>query len=68
MSRAAVLSAAMMLKYSFGLDRECEAIESAVRTVLKEGYRTIDIMPQNGSGECTQVGTSKIGTLIAERV
>ena len=65
---ATILSAAMMLKYSFGLDAEGEAVENAVRAVLKEGYRTIDIMPQNKDEKCTQVGTSEIGSLIADRI
>ena len=37
-----------MLRYSFDLDKEAQAIEDAVKQVLKEGYRTIDIMPQPG--------------------
>ena len=36
----------MMLRYTFDLDKEAEAIEAAVKQVLKDGYRTIDIMPQ----------------------
>lgn len=67
---ATILSAAMMLRYSFDLDKEADAIEAAVRQVLKEGYRTIDIMPQ--AGESTegikQVGTTEMGDLISERV
>lgn len=61
---ATVLSAAMMLRYSFDLDREADAIENAVRQVLKEGYRTGDIM----SAGCTQVGCSKMGDLLSERI
>ena len=45
---ATILSAAMMLRYSFDLDKEAQAIEDAVKQVLKEGYRTIDIMPTAG--------------------
>ena len=45
---ATVLSAAMMLRYSFDLDREADAIEKAVKTILRKGYRTADIA---GSGE-----------------
>ena len=60
----------MMLRYTFDLDREADAIEAAVRQVLKEGYRTIDIMPQEEEkkSEVTQVGTAQMGDLIAERV
>ena len=60
----------MMLRYSFDLDKEADAIEAAVKQVLKEGCRTIDIMPQPGESKegITQVGTAQMGDLIAERV
>ena len=60
----------MMLRYSFDLDKEAQAIEDAVKQVLKEGYRTIDIMPKPGETTegITQVGTAQMGDLIAERV
>lgn len=61
---ATILSAAMMLRYSFDLDREADAVEAAVKKVLKEGYRTIDIMSEG----MKQVGTAEMGSLIAERV
>ena len=38
---ATILSAAMMLRYTFDLDKEAEAIEAAVKQVLKDGYRTV---------------------------
>ena len=67
---ATILSAAMMLRYSFDLDAEADAVENAVKQVLKDKYRTIDIMPQEAErvGEVTQVGTSKMGDLICERI
>ncbi len=67
---ATILSAAMMLRYSFDLDAEADAIEAAVKKVLSEGYRTIDIMPQAGESldGIEQVGTVKMGDLIAARV
>ena len=67
---ATILSAAMMLRYSFNLDAEADAIEKAVKQVLEENYRTIDIMPQEESkrSTVTQVGTAKMGDLIAERI
>ncbi len=67
---ATILSAAMMLRYSFDLDKEADAVEAAVRQVLKDGYRTIDIMPQEEAKRCevAQVGTAKMGDLICERV
>lgn len=43
---ATILSAAMMLRFSFDLDKEADAIENAVAAVLKDGYRTIDIMSE----------------------
>ena len=67
---ATILSAAMMLRYSFDLDKEADAVEAAVKQVLKEGYRTGDIMPQSGQSMegITKVGTAEMGSLIAERV
>ena len=61
---ATILSAAMMLRYTFDLDKEADAIENAVSEVLKAGYRTIDIMSEGK----TQVGTAEIGTLIADYI
>ena len=67
---ATILSAAMMLRFSFDLDKEADAIEAAVKQVLKDGYRTIDIMPQEDAKKAyvTQVGTSQMGDLICERI
>lgn len=64
---ATILSAAMMLRYSFDLDKEALAVENAVKQVLTDGYRTIDIMPRDGS-TVTQVGTAEMGDLIVERI
>lgn len=61
---ATILSAAMMLRFSFDLDKEADAIEKAVSQVLKDWYRTIDIMSEGKE----QVGTAKIGDLICERI
>ena len=61
---ATILSAAMLLRYSFDMDREVDAVEKAVQAVLTEGYRTGDIMSEG----CTRVGTCKMGDLIAERI
>ncbi len=61
---ATVLSAAMMLRYSLDLDEAADAVEAAVKQVLKEGYRTVDIM----SAGCVQVGTKEMGDLISARV
>ena len=61
---ATILSAAMMLRFSFDLDKEADAIEAAVSKVLKDGYRTIDIM----SDGKTQIGTEEMGSLIAANI
>ncbi|MBR4543022.1 MAG: 3-isopropylmalate dehydrogenase [Lachnospiraceae bacterium] len=61
---ATILSAAMMLRYSFDLDKEADAIEAAVDKVLKDGYRTGDIMSEG----CKKVGCKEMGDLIAERI
>jgi 3-isopropylmalate dehydrogenase len=61
---ATILSGAMMLRYSFNLADEAQAIEKAVIAVLEEGYRTYDIMEEGK----IKVGTREMGELIAERV
>ena len=61
---ATILSAAMMLRFSFDLDKEADSIEAAVSKVLKDGYRTIDIM----SDGKTQIGTEEMGSLIAANI
>lgn len=59
---ATILSLAMMLRYSFGLDMEADAIEKAVVSVLDRGYRTADIHTEG----MTKVGTADMGSLIAQ--
>lgn len=61
---ATILSAAMMLRYSFDLDEEAEMIENAVQSVLKEGYRTADIMSEG----CHRTGCRAMGDLIASKI
>lgn len=61
---ATILSAAMMLRYSFDLDKEADKIEEAVKTVLKNGYRTIDIMSEG----MKLVGTKEMGDLITAEI
>ncbi len=67
---ATILSAAMMLRYSFDLDKEADAVEQAVKKALHHGYRTIDIMPREGepSEGITQVGTEKMGDIICSYI
>ena len=61
---ATILSAAMMLRFSFDLDKEADAIEASVAKVLKDGYRTIDIMSEGK----TQIGTARMGDEIAANI
>lgn len=61
---ATILSASMMLRYSLDLDEEADAVDRAVKQVLKEGYRTADISAQ---GE-TPISCSEMGSLIAGRI
>jgi 3-isopropylmalate dehydrogenase len=53
-----------MLRYSLGLTKEAQTIETAVEEVLNEGYRTYDIMSEGK----TEVGTREMGDLIAGKV
>lgn len=62
-----ILSAAMMLRYSFDMPAEADMIEAAVGKALDDGYRTADIMPTDGAG-CIRVGCSAMGEKIIERL
>jgi len=61
---ATILSAAMMLRFSFDLDREADAVEKAVKDILKKGYRTPDIMSEG----CRLVGCKEMGDLLADEI
>jgi 3-isopropylmalate dehydrogenase len=61
---ATILSVAMMLRYSFALETEAEAVENAVIAVLEQGYRTCDIMTEGK----IRVGTKEMGDLITQEV
>lgn len=61
---ATIMSAAMMLRYSFDLEQEAQAIESAVSKVLEQGYRTADIATPGA----IVVGTQEMGRLIAQNL
>ncbi len=61
---ATILSVAMMLRYSLGLIKEAQTIESAIDGVLQQGYRTYDIMDEGKM----KVGTKEMGDLIAGKV
>lgn len=55
-----ILSAALMLRYSFGLEEEARAVEGAVREVVREGVVTPDLGGR--------AGTEEVGTAVAQRV
>lgn len=59
-----ILSAAMMLKYSFDMEAESQCIEDAVSAALEEGYRTGDIMSEG----MKQVSCSQMGDIIASHI
>ena len=59
---AAILSAAMMLRHSFNLEQPAQRIERAVGQVLRDGYRTADIMQP----DCRKVGTRAMGDAVVE--
>jgi len=61
---ATILSVAMMLRYSFELETEAQAIENAVLAILEQGYRTYDIMSEGK----IKVGTKEMGDLIGQRI
>ena len=63
---ATILSAAMMLRYTFGLSAEANAVEAAVQGVLRKGFRTGDI--HRGGDALTLVGTREVGRLIAGEI
>jgi len=59
---ATILSAAMLLRYSFDLESEARLIEAAVRQVMEDGYRTPDLMEEGK----TLVDTVQMGDLVQE--
>ena len=61
---ATILSAAMMLRYSFGLQKEADAVDHAVKAVLKKGMRTVDIMSEGK----TLLGTREMGDAIMDEI
>ena len=62
-----ILAAAMMLRYSFDMEKEADAIEAAISQVLDAGYRTRDILPADPTG-CTLVGCQEMGRRIIENL
>mgnify|MGYP000801169746 CR=1 FL=1 len=61
---ACILSAAMMLRYSFGMTEEADAIENAVNKVLDKGLRTADNMSEG----CTCLGCTAMGDAILAEI
>ncbi len=61
---AQILSGALMLRYSFGLEKEALAIETAIRSVLKKGLRTGDIAEPGAK----VIGTKEMGQEIAKEI
>ena len=61
---AMILSAGMMMRYTFGLVREAEAIENAVKAVLSKGFRTPDI----ADADSKMIGTEEAGRLVTEEI
>ena len=59
-----ILSAAMMLRYSFDMAEEADCIENAVSAVLDDGFRTADIMSEGGK----KVGCIEMGELIISKL
>ena len=66
---AMILSAAMLLRYSLGLEREAASIESATEEALNAGLRTYDVMDAGpAGGQRRQVGTQEMAREIAQRI
>ena len=63
---ATILSVAMMLRYTFSLSKEADAMEAAVQSVLRKGFRTADIF--RGDDSLKLVGTKEAGRLIAAEI
>jgi hypothetical protein len=61
---ATIASVGMMLRYSLALDKEADAVDRAVENVLKDGYRTYDIMSET----MKKVGTEEMGDLISKKI
>ena len=66
---ATILSAAMMLRYTFKLEKEADSIENAVKKALEDGYRTSDLIREGDSIDPEKkCGCSKMGDIIAARI
>ena len=63
---ATILSVAMMFRYSLGYEDEATLIESAVKKVLRDGYRTVDIKTSSDNGMC--LNTSEMGDRVVDAI
>ncbi|WP_294450773.1 3-isopropylmalate dehydrogenase [uncultured Ruminococcus sp.] len=61
---ATILSASMLLRFSFDMDKEADAVDNAVKKVLEAGYRTGDIMSEG----MKLVGCKEMGSLVADMI
>jgi len=61
---AAILSVVMMLRYTFDMEQQAARIDSAVRAVLRDGYRTADILEPGARG----VGTEEMGDRVVQAI
>ena len=65
---ATILSAAMLLRLGFDMEAEAAAVENAVHAVLREGFRTPDLMPASGGAGFHPVSTTEMGDRVVERL
>lgn len=67
---ATILSAGMMLRYSFGLQEEADAVDEAVRKTLADNYRSVDLMPVDPkeASKMKKVSCSEMGDAVAARI
>jgi 3-isopropylmalate dehydrogenase len=65
---ATILSAAMMLRYTFNLDKEADSIENAVRKTLEDGFRTVDLLNTSDADTFKKVGCTEMGDAIVGRI
>ncbi len=65
-----ILSAAMMLRFSFDMAEEADCIERAISVILDKGYRTADILPadEKEAANCIKIGCKECGDLIVENL
>ncbi len=65
---ATILSAAMMLRYSFNMQEEADAVEAAVKKTLEDGFRSVDLMPRENAEGLVSQNCAELGDRICERI